>query len=277
MLVIVLILIIILILWELWSLALWCRHGHPLWKILGLFRYAHRGFRNEPGIPENSMKAFRRAIANNYGAELDVHLMRDGNLAVIHDSCLKRTAGADVMVEDLTKEELARYRLEGTDEQVPLFEDVLSLFQGKTPLIIELKSARGNYKELTAAACAMLDQYQVTYCMESFDPRCLWWLRKHRPNVVRGQLSQQFSHHPGDGAGYSGFLLFFLSNLLLNFLTRPDFIAYRFSDRHCLSLRWCRKFYKVQEVNWTITNKEEMEEAERDGNLVIFEQFDPRG
>ena len=44
-----------------------------------------------------------------------------------------------------------------------------------------------------------------------------------------------------------------------------------------MSVSLCRKIYKVQEVNWTIKTKEEMEEAERLGNLVIFEQFDPRG
>ena len=50
------------------------------------------------------MAAFHRAIENGFGAELDVHLLKDGHLAVIHDASLKRTAGADVLVEDLTSE-----------------------------------------------------------------------------------------------------------------------------------------------------------------------------
>ena len=70
---------------------------------------------------------------------------------------------------------------------------------------------------------------------------------------------------------------FVLQNLLLNFTTRPDFIAYRMADRGALSVQLCRRIYKVREVNWTIKTKEEMEEAERLGNLVIFEGFDPRG
>lgn len=36
------------------------------------------------------LAAFRRAIRHGYGAELDVHLLRDGTLAVFHDSDLKR-------------------------------------------------------------------------------------------------------------------------------------------------------------------------------------------
>ncbi len=272
-----LILLALIVLGELYTLALRCRRGHPDWKILRLWRYAHRGFHDKPVIPENSMAAFRRAVENRFGAELDVHLMRDGRLAVIHDSSLLRTAGADVAVEDLTAEELEQYRLEGTGERIPLLEEVLELFQDRTPLVVELKSERGNYNELAAATVAVLDKYRVRYCIESFVPRCLVWLRKNRPEIVRGQLSEQFLRHKEDGTDLSRAVRFILGNLLMNFRAVPDFIAYRFSDRDCLSLRWCRKFYKVQEVNWTIRSREEMIAAEKAGNLVIFEQFDPRG
>ncbi|MBE6919204.1 MAG: glycerophosphodiester phosphodiesterase [Ruminococcaceae bacterium] len=268
-------LLIILVLFELYALALQCRNGHSQWKELRHFRYAHRGYHDKPRIPENSMAAFRRALQNYYGAELDIHLMRDGNLAVIHDSSLRRTADADVEIEDLTAADLENYRLEGTDEKIPLFSEVLELFEGKTPLVVELKTARGNYNELTAAACALLDKYQVSYCIESFDPRCLMWLKKNRPDIVRGQLSFGFAKKTnGD---MSIFRRFMLRNMLFNFLTRPDFIAYRLQDRDNLSVKLCRGIYKVQEINWTIKTKEEMAEAERHGNLVIFEQFDPRG
>ena len=270
------VLLIILILSELYLLAHLCRHGHPYWQVLGAFRYAHRGYHDKPQIPENSMAAFRRAIENFYGAELDVHLMADGELAVIHDASLMRTADADVFIEDLTAADLAQYRLEGTQEHIPLLKDVLALFAGKTPLIVELKPERGNYTELTAATVALLDRYQVNYCIESFDPRCLMWLKKHRPEIVRGQLSENFLRH-GDGAPQGKLALWALSNLLMNFLTRPDFIAYRYEDRTCAAVRICRRLFKVREVNWTITTREEMRGAEQLGNLVIFERFDPRG
>ena len=192
---VLIVLLVLLILGELFTLLLQCRRGHSAWGLLRLFRYAHRGYHDKPRIPENSMAAFRRAIENGYGAELDVHLMRDGRLAVIHDASLKRTAGADVLVEDLTAEELKTYRLEGTDERIPLLEEVLELFQDRTPLIIELKAERGNHAALAEATCRMLDRYRVHYCIESFDPRCLIWLKKNRPEIVRGQLSEQFLRH----------------------------------------------------------------------------------
>ncbi len=269
------VLLLLLILAELFLLAHLCRHGHPNWQILGAFRYAHRGYHDKPAVPENSMAAFRRAIGNFYGAELDVHLMADGNLAVIHDASLQRTAGVDVQIEDLTAADLPQYHLEGTAEQIPLFEDVLKLFEGKTPLIVELKPERGNHDALAAATVALLDQYRVNYCIESFDPRCLIWLKKNRPDIVWGQLAENFLRH-GDGAPQGKLTLWALGNLLLNFLTRPDFIAYRYEDRDCGAVRICRRIFKVQEVNWTITSKKEMRDAEQKGNLVIFEGFDPR-
>lgn len=153
---------------------------------------------------------------------------------------------------------------------------MLELFQDRTPLIIELKAERGNHAALAEATCRMLDRYRVHYCIESFDPRCLIWLKKNLPEIVRGQLSEQFLRH-GETAGHGKATMWLLGNLFSNIAAKPDFIAYRFSDRDNLCLRWCRKFYHVQEINWTIRTKEEMEAAEAQGNLVIFECFDPKG
>ena len=266
---------IVILIALLYILCLRCSRRRD-WKKFQGWHYAHRGYHDKPRIPENSIPAFRRAVQCGFGAELDVHLMKDGHLAVIHDASLKRTAGADVLVEDLTAEELKQYRLEGTEHHIPLLEEVLPIFAGKAPLIVELKAERGNAAALAEAACALLDKYHVTYCMESFDPRCLMWLWENRPDVVRGQLSENFARH-GDGENLPGVVRWVLSNLLLNCRTRPDFIAYRFEDRKCLSLRLCRSIYHAREFSWTIRSKEDMETAEQDGALVIFEQFNPRG
>ena len=274
---VIIILIILAVLFLLYLLCLRCRRGHADWAHFRQWRYAHRGLHNkEKGIPENSMAAFKLAAANGFGAELDVHLMKDGKLAVIHDASLLRTAGADVLIEDLTAEELENYRLEGTEQRIPLLEDVLPLFVDRAPLIVELKAERGNAEALAAAACKVLDKYKTEYCLESFDPRCLMWLWQNRPDVIRGQLSENFTAH-GDAQHLPGGVRWILTNLLLNVRTRPDFIAYRFEDRANLSLRLCRGFYRVQEASWTVRDRETMEKAEAAGNLVIFENFDPRG
>ena len=115
------------------------RTGHPGLSALQGWKYAHRGL-HDTDKPENSMAAFRAALENGYGIELDIHLMKDGNLAVIHDTTLIRTTGAEGKITDLTVEDLANYHLNGTDETIPTFRQVLDLFDGKAPLIIELKA-----------------------------------------------------------------------------------------------------------------------------------------
>ena len=170
------VIIILIVLFLLWMLALRCRKNHPAWDTLRKFRYAHRGLHNSAeGIPENSMAAFRLAAEQGYGIELDIHLTRDGRLAVIHDNSLLRTAGVDVKAKDLTAEELSQYRLEGTEEKIPFLEDVLPLFEGKAPVIVELK-VEGNSAPLAEAACKVLDGFKVDYCIESFHPQAIIWL-----------------------------------------------------------------------------------------------------
>ena len=143
-------------------------------------------------IVDNDEDGWPTALQHGYGIELDIHLLKDGNLAVIHDSLLNRTTGLPGRIEDLTTEQLKDYRLEGTDETIPEFMDVLTLYNGKAPLIVELKVSGNNYAKLTETACRMLDSYKGVYCLESFDPRCLLWLKKNRPDIIRGQLTENY-------------------------------------------------------------------------------------
>lgn len=247
------------------------RTGHPGLKNLRGWSYAHRGLHGQ-GVPENSMAAFRLAVENGYGMEMDVHLMADGKLAVIHDASLKRTAGIDKKIEDLTAEELAAYSLEGTQERIPLFTDVLTMVDGKVPLIVEIKSERNNCNAITEATCAILKKYAGNYCVESFDPRVIAYIRKHYPDFIRGQLAH---NSLGEKSAFPWILRFLLTYNLMNFMTVPDFIAYRYKDRKTLSNFLCRKFWHIQGVSWTLTDKEQWRMATDEGWLPIFESFKP--
>lgn len=265
------ILIPILILACLYLLALRGRTGHPLLRELRHWKYAHRGLHGN-GVPENSMAAFRLALENGYGIELDVHLLADGNLAVMHDASLQRTAGVQVQIEDLTTEDLNHYRLENTQEKIPTFQQVLDLFDGKAPLIVELKPERNNHNELTQKVCEMLEHYSGLYCIESFDPRCIRWLKKNRPDIVRGQLAHNSLH---ELATVPYILRFVMTNLLSNFWNTPDFIAYRFCDRNRLSVRLSRKLWKIQGASWTLVNQAQFDSAVEENWIPIFEGFRP--
>ncbi len=252
-------------------LATRCRRGHPGLAALRGWSYAHRGLHGD-GVPENSMAAFRAALAGGYGAELDVHLLADGGLAVIHDSLLARTTGLPGRVEELNRADLGRCFLGGSRETIPEFSQVLALFQGRAPLIIELKSAGDNPAALTQAVCQALEGYPGPFCLESFDPRCLRWLRENRPELIRGQLAEDFLKT----GGLPGALCFLLTHDLLNFWTVPDFIAYNFDHRRdtpCNSL--CRRLWGAQLVAWTLRSPADYDTAKKEGWLPIFEGFRP--
>lgn len=258
-------------LFVLYVLAVMGRSGNPGLQALRGWNYAHRGLHGN-GIPENSMAAFSKALAHGYGIEMDLHLMKDGNLAVIHDHALIRTTGAEGTVEDLSTGDLKNYRLEGTEETIPTFRQVLSLFDGKAPMIVELKAAGNNYGALVDAAMAQLQDYKGAFCIESFDPRCILYLRKHYPQVVRGQLNENFIKSKGS----IPFLLrFCMTTQLTNFLTRPDFIAYQFADRKSLGNFLVRKLWHVQGVSWTLKTPEDHKAAVKEGWISIFEGFEP--
>lgn len=258
-----------------WLFLLMPRRKNPdALQMLTRWRYAHRGYHdNALHLPENSLGAFRRAADEGFGAELDVHLSRDGRLVVMHDESLLRMCGADQCVGDLNAEELSAYRLAGTAEPIPFLEQVLPLFENNAPLVIELKTRGSNAPALCTAVMGLLDHYQGAYCIESFDPRVLLWMKKHRPNVVRGQLSENYQRHK---ARLHPVLSVLLHNLLLNFFTRPDFVAFCVQDWHDRSFTLCRRFYDVQVFGWTVRNSSEQAIVEADGGVIIFEQYDPR-
>ena len=63
---------------------------------------------------------------------------------------------------------------------------------------------------------------------------------------------------------------------MANFLTRPDFIAYKYADRKCsVSVPLCRKVWGLQGVSWTLKTMEEYDTAVKEGWIPIFEDFTP--
>jgi hypothetical protein len=264
--------LILLVLAILYALALMGRTGHKKLPELRSWNYAHRGLHGD-GIPENSMAAFKLALWKGYGIELDVHLLADGGLAVIHDSLLKRTTGAEGRIEDLTVADLEKYHLEGTFQTIPTFREVLELFDGKAPMIIELKAENGNHDALAEAVCKELEGYEGLYCIESFDPRCLRWLKENRPDIVRGQLACDFVK--GKPANMPWYLQILLTNMMMNFLTRPDFIAYEFSARKGVAPVLCKYLWKLQPVSWTLRKKADFDTAVAEEWIPIFEGFEP--
>ena len=256
----------------LYILSTYCKKVHPGLSAIQGWAYAHRGLHGN-GVPENSLEAFRRARDAGYGSELDVHLLADGNLAIMHDHKLERTTGMLGIIEELSTSDLPNYKLEGTEETIPLFSDVLQLYNGAAPLIVELKATSGNICQLCEKTCQMLDSYTGAYCVESFDPRCVYWLRKNRPDIIRGQLTENFFASPTSKLPW--IIKFIMRHQILNFITKPDFVAYKYADRKTISNIICQKLWRTQGVSWTLQSQDEHDNAVSEGWIPIFENYLP--
>ncbi len=205
--------------------------------------FAHRGMFGGKEM-ENSIDAFKKAVENGYGIELDVQLSADGVPMVFHDSSLLRLFGENQTLDSLTAEELAEYG-------IPTLREALDVIDGNVPVIVELKGETGDIS-IAPIAAEVLDEYVGDYCVESFNPRILKWFKDCRPDVIRGQLSG--SHLTEDKKSIKYFML---ENLMFNFISRPDFIAYDHKSRAKISLALCRKLFNVPVIAWTIKTSEE--------------------
>lgn len=239
--------------------------------------FAHRGlYDNETSAPENSMAAFKNAIEHGFGIETDLRLTRDGVVVLHHDETLERSCGVQKKVSDCSFSELQNYSLFKSTEKIPRLSDLLSLAQNKVPLIIEYKvEASESCAPLCEIASRILSEskknFDTRYCIESFNSHVLRWYKKNFPIVIRGQLSERFSK---TGVRLNPLIRFLLENLLVNFLTRPDFVAWNFSFRNYIPFR-VACFLGATPVAWTIQNADELSRAKKMYKVFIFEKFIP--
>lgn len=237
--------------------------------------YAHRGLHKYPDVPENSMKAFDAAFEQDLAIEIDVHMLKDGSIVVFHDSKLERICGVHGIIENMTYDEISPLRLLQTKEKIPLLTELLQAHHYKRPILIEIKTWKNNGKQITQKVCEIMDGFpDICYCIQSFDPRVLLWLRKNRPEIIRGQLSSDFEQEKSEEL--TNVTSFILTNLLTNIATKPDFISYNFHYRNKIAVKICKTLWHMPVFNWTIRTREDMITAMMENNTVIFEGFNAK-
>ena len=101
---------------------------------------AHRGDKNR--YPENTIPAFEAAL--RFGVDMietDVHMTRDGQLIIMHDRNLKRTAGYDGFTNEMRLEEIraldagAWFSKEFAGTKVPTVAEFITLIKNTDVLI----------------------------------------------------------------------------------------------------------------------------------------------
>src|SRR5689334_944681 len=102
--------------------------------------FAHRGLHYGSGFPENSLVAFAAALEMGAGIECDLRLTADDRIVVFHDADAWRMAASPLRIGQSTLEQLSRLRV--GEHPIPTLESLLSLVEGRVPLLLEVKVDR---------------------------------------------------------------------------------------------------------------------------------------
>ena len=238
-------------------------------RLQGLY-IAHRGLHGlYEDIPENSLPAFSYAVEKGYPVEIDIRLTADKKIVVFHDASLKRMCGDARKPEECTLAELKELSLKGTCHKIPTLKESLSVISAKVPVLIEFKCADQSYKTLCVEADRILSEYKGDYFIQSFYPFVLWWYRKNRRDILRGQLASTFRNRKKAGLAKK-----LLGCLVFNFIARPDFISYEYMYEKNIFRRICCRLGALP-VGWTFRSRQELKKYNKCYEAWIFENFLP--
>ena len=230
---------------------------------LGSCAYAHRGL-HQPGVPENSLTAFRAAIERGMGIECDVQRSSDGQAVVFHDFELDRLTAQTGPVMARTGDELARIELAGSQDRIPALRRMLDEVAGRVPVLIEIKSNRGSFKHVGALCQAVrrvLEGYSGHHAIMSFDPRAVRWFAERSPLTVRGLVVSEENAKALGGM---------IRRRLSLWAAKPDFLAYDIRD---LPSRFAagQRARGLPVLTWTVRSAEHRDRAALHADAPIAE------
>jgi len=232
--------------------------------------FCHRGlYAKDQKISENSLGAFAHALELGYGVELDVQLSADGMVYVFHDDDLKRMTGVPGLLEEKTSAELDLMRLIGSGEKIPLLSQVLTLIDGKVPMLVELKTTKRKEKYVKAVTELMKD-YHGDYAYCSFDPQILTFLRAFAPRQLRG-LNMEYSLNKTQFDGLTRLVLQFA---LLNFNCKPDYLSVDYAHVPFVYKFW--RSFGAFGMKWAVPSQEAEDELTGSCETIIFEHYLPK-
>jgi glycerophosphoryl diester phosphodiesterase len=224
---------------------------------------AHRGLHDRTlGRPENSMAAFRAAIAGDYAIECDLQPSTDGVPMVFHDDDLDRMTGVAGNIRDRPASELAGLRLSGTQEPIPSLADLLADTAGRVPLVLELKSQPGRDAGFAHAVAGLLKSYDGPAAVMSFEPALMADFGKAAPELPRGLVAE------GDWRS-------FVTVMQALRLCKAHFISYSIADLPTPAPVLAHRILGLPLICWTVRTEADRRKAERWTDQITFEGFTP--
>ncbi len=217
---------------------------------------AHRGASGYK--PENTLAAFKKALTMGVDMiELDVHVLKTGELVVIHDDTVDRTTDGTGHVVEFSFEQLRQLNA-GGGQRIPLLSEVLDLVNRQVPVNIELKGKH------TAKPVADVIKFYVAikgwdednFMVSSFNMHELRKFIKMMPHIRTGAL---YEGQPSRFLAFTKRKGTFSANLESVFITNKD--VYRAHSKGLMVYA-----YTVNDVH----EAERMEEMQVDG---IFSDY----
>ncbi len=159
---------------------------------------AHRGYSAK--APENTLPAFKMCMDEGFSAaELDVQMLGDGTIIVMHDDNLKRTTGLNKNVWEVTYDEIrdldngAFFDKEFEGTGIPTLDEVLKLAgSGDTKLYLNIEIKRNGHDEgiTQKVVDIILENDYLNNCdITSQDYSTLEEVRKINPYVLTAYTS----------------------------------------------------------------------------------------
>lgn len=224
--------------------------------------FAHRGLHDRLSRPENSLAAFDAAASAGYGVELDVHLSKDGIPIVIHDDDLLRVTGDPRKASEVRVAELAAIPLIGSEERIPTLRQALIVIDSRVPVLIEVKNPE-EIGPLEDAVSDAIADYEGDIAIMSFNPFIVAHFRQSSPGTLRGQLSSRLK-----GEDVSWYERIVLRTLMMNWKSRPDFVAYDLNAMPSPTT-FMQRLRGRTLLAWTVDNAADAAKAERIADNVI--------
>ncbi|MGU3398770.1 glycerophosphodiester phosphodiesterase [Brucellaceae bacterium D45D] len=225
---------------------------------------AHRGLHDgNKACWENTLSAFKAAISADFAIECDVHLTKDGHVVVFHDDDLKRLAGREGRISDLTLKEATELSIGGTADHVPTLRQMLDLVAGKVPIVIELKGIEGQDDGLVATVARELARYKGEAAIMSFDHHLIRRFASDAPGIAGGLTAEGTSDK--DMEAHFSMLAHSISFVSYNVHHLPNrFISFVQQKLH------------MPVISWTVRDKQMQRHSDLNVDQITFEGFDPR-
>ena len=200
--------------------------------------------------PENSRESILHAINNGLGIEIDVRFTKDYVPIVIHDDYLKRLCGVDNYLSNYNYNEIKLLKL-NNNESLPTLSEVLSIVNGKAPILIEFKKLNKTQEQ-------------------KFFKNELYSLLKKLPNIQRGLVLEKYDYIKKIYSSYD-------ENVITENQMQKNgisFVSFEYS-------KLTKEFYNINKtkkrnvIAWTINSKLEAIKMKNCCDTITFEGFKP--